>query len=45
MSLAVVLGLGILGLFLVVGAVVLIVITIAAILKMRKDEFWDEPMS
>jgi hypothetical protein len=45
MSLAVVLGLGILGLFLVVGAIVLIVITIAAILKMRKDEFWDEPMS
>jgi hypothetical protein len=45
MPLAVILGLGIIGLFLVVGVVVLIVITIAAILKMRKDDFWDEPMS
>jgi hypothetical protein len=45
MPLAVILGLGIIGLFIVVGAIVLIVITIAAILKMRKDEFWDEPMS
>jgi hypothetical protein len=45
MALAVILGLGIIGLFIVVGAIVLIVITIAAILKMRKDEFWDEPMS
>ena len=45
MPLAVILGLGIIGLFLVVGAIVLIIITIVAILKMRKDEFWDEPMS
>jgi hypothetical protein len=45
MPLAVILGLGIIGLFIVVGAIVLIIITIAAILKMRKDEFWDEPMS
>jgi len=45
MPLAAVLALGIIGLFIVVGAVVLIVITIAAILKMRKDDFWDEPMS
>jgi hypothetical protein len=45
MPVAVVLALGIIGLFLVVGFIVLIVITIAAILKMRKDDFWDEPMS
>jgi len=45
MPVAVVLALGIIGLFLVVGVIVLIVITIAAILKMRKDDFWDEPMS
>jgi hypothetical protein len=45
MPLAVILGLGLIGLFIVVGAVLMIVLTIVAILKMRKDDFWDEPMS
>ncbi len=29
--------------FIVVGVIVLIVLAIYAALKMRKDEFWDEP--
>ena len=45
MPLAVVLALGIIGLFIVIGGVLMIVLTIVAILKMRKDDFWDEPMS
>jgi hypothetical protein len=45
MPLAVILGLGLIALFIVVGAVLMIVLTIVAILKMRKDDFWDEPMS
>ena len=43
MPLAVVLALGIIALFIVIGGVLMFVLAGAAIWKMRKDEFWDEP--
>jgi hypothetical protein len=43
MPLAVVLALGIVGLFIVIGGILMFVLAGAAIWKMRKDDFWDEP--
>jgi hypothetical protein len=43
MPLAVVLALGIIALFIVIGGVLMFVLAGVAIWKMRKDEFWDEP--
>jgi hypothetical protein len=43
MPLAAVLALGVLGLFIVIGGVLMFVLAGAAIWKMRKDDFWDEP--
>jgi hypothetical protein len=43
MPLAFVLALGILGLFIVIGGVLMFALAGAAIWKMRKDDFWDEP--
>ena len=44
MQLAALLALGgLLVLFVVGGAILMIVLTVVAIMKMRKDEFWDEP--
>jgi hypothetical protein len=44
MQLAALLALGgLFALFIVGGAILMIVLTVVAIMKMRKDEFWDEP--
>jgi hypothetical protein len=43
MPLAVVLALGIIALFIVIGGILMFVLAGVAIWKMRKDEFWDEP--
>jgi hypothetical protein len=43
MPIAVVLALGIIALFIVIGGVLMFVLAGVAIWKMRKDEFWDEP--
>jgi hypothetical protein len=43
MPVAVVLALGIIALFIVIGGVLMFVLAGVAIWKMRKDEFWDEP--
>jgi hypothetical protein len=44
MPLAVVLALGLIALFIVIGGVLMFVLAGVAIFKMRKDDFWDEPM-
>jgi uncharacterized integral membrane protein len=41
---AMVLGLSILALFIIGGGILMFVLAGVAIFKMRKDEFWDEPM-
>jgi hypothetical protein len=43
MQLAVVLALGFLGLIIIAIGILMFVLAGAAIWKMRKDEFWDEP--
>ena len=43
MPLAVVLALGLIALFIVIGGILMFVLAGVAIWKMRKDEFWDEP--
>ena len=45
MPIAVLLAFSLFGFLLIGGIILLIVLTVAAILKMRKDDFWDEPMS
>jgi hypothetical protein len=45
MPLAVVLALGIIALFIIIGGILMFVLAGVAIFKMRKDDFWDEPMS
>jgi hypothetical protein len=44
MPVAVVLALGIIALFIIIGGVLMFVLAGVAIFKMRKDDFWDEPM-
>ena len=43
MALSVVLGVSLLALFIIGGAILMFVLAGVAIFKMRKDEFWDEP--
>ena len=45
MTLSVILAFSLFGFLLIGGIILLIVLTVAAIVKMRKDDFWDEPMS
>ena len=45
MALSVVLAFSLLGFLVIGGIILLVVLTVAAIVKMRKDDFWDEPMS
>jgi hypothetical protein len=45
MQLAVVLALGFLALIIIAIGILMFVVAGVAIWKMRKDEFWDEPMS
>jgi hypothetical protein len=45
MPVAVVLALGIIALFIIIGGILMFVLAGVAIFKMRKDDFWDEPMS
>jgi hypothetical protein len=43
MQLAAVLAVSLFGFLLIGGIILLVVITVAAIWKMRSDDFWDEP--
>jgi hypothetical protein len=45
MQLAVVLALGFLALIIIAIGLLMFILAGAAIWKMRKDDFWDEPMS
>jgi hypothetical protein len=43
MQLAALLAVSLFGILLIGGIILLVVITVAAIWKMRSDDFWDEP--